>query len=183
MNFQSGDAGDLSVKALSRGSWPSSAHESRLWRDGVTSFSCSRTSPGLPLARNRVFRSRATAAPPSWRSCLPKPLLQRNEHLDVLGNVASKVQHQSPCMGNELRRPVHDLLQHRLDPSPLGRMTDRRDFAGEPQPPQQTQTVVSKRGQMKNGIVGVELARGQPLQIEVRLDSSEWNCSCMPWCA
>jgi hypothetical protein len=92
MNLQSGDAGDLSVKALSRGSWPSSAHESRLWRDGVTSFSCSGTSPGLPLARNRVFRSRATVAPPSWQSCLPKPLLQRNEHLDVLGNVASPAQ-------------------------------------------------------------------------------------------
>jgi hypothetical protein len=27
-------------------SWPSSTHESRLWRDGVTSFSCSGTSPG-----------------------------------------------------------------------------------------------------------------------------------------
>jgi len=40
--------------------------------------------------------------------------LQRNEHFDVFGNVAAKVQNQSPCMGNELRRPVHDLLQHRL---------------------------------------------------------------------
>jgi len=95
MNFHSSDAGDWSVKALSRGGWPSYAHESRPWRDGVTPFSCSGTSPGFPLARNRVFRSRATAAPPSWRSCLPKPLLQRNEHLDVLGNVAAKVQQQS----------------------------------------------------------------------------------------
>jgi len=37
------------------GSWPSSAHESRPWREGVTSFSCSRTSPGLPLARVREY--------------------------------------------------------------------------------------------------------------------------------
>jgi len=125
--------------------------------------------PGKTLGRQK-FRPRATAAPLSWRSCSQKPLLQRDEHLDVFGNVAAKVQHQFLRMRHKLRRAIHDLLQHRLQPPSLGRMTDRRNLARQAQLPQQAQTVVGKRPQAQHAIVGVELARGQPLQIEIRLD-------------
>jgi hypothetical protein len=59
MNFQSGDTGDLSAKALSRGSWPSSTNESRLWRDGVTSLlqdeslPSTGAEPGISVESNR----------------------------------------------------------------------------------------------------------------------------------
>ena len=36
-----------------------------------------------------------------------------HEHLRMAGEAPAKVQHESARMGHELRRPVHDLLQHR----------------------------------------------------------------------
>jgi hypothetical protein len=66
--------------------------------------------------------------------------------------------------------PVHHLLKHRFDPATLGRIPNRRNFTFEPQLAQQAQAVVGKRCQLKQHILEVELARGQPLEVQIDLD-------------
>lgn len=86
------------------------------------------------------------------------------------GHSTPEVQHQAPGEGDELRRLVNDLLQHRLYAPALGRMANRRDFAGQAQLPKEAQAVVGEGRQMQQTIVGVELARRQSLQIQVGLE-------------
>ncbi len=73
-------------------------------------------------------------------------------------------------MCHKLRRPVHDLLQHRLEPSALGRVANGRNLAGQAQLAKEAQAVVGECPQMQDHVVGVELARRQPFQIKVRFD-------------
>ena len=86
------------------------------------------------------------------------------------GHAAPEVQHQAAGVFDELRRAVHHLLQHRLDAPALGRVADRRELAGQPELADQAQAVVGERGQMHDRVVGVELARGQALEVQVGLD-------------
>ncbi len=83
----------------------------------------------------------------------------------------AEVENQLSGVRHKLRRPVHDPLEYRLQPPALGRMTDRRNLAGQAQLPDQAQAVVGKRAQMQDRVVGVEFPRGQSLQIEIGLDS------------
>ena len=136
---------------------------------GVTSLSRSKASHHLPRTKNRPVGLIASGLS-SWRRRSQQAILQRHKYLDVIGEVAPKVQHQAAGMFDELRCPVHDLLQYRLEPPALGRMANRRNLARQPQLAQEAQAVVRERRQVHDGIVGVELARGQALQIEIGLD-------------
>ncbi len=44
------------------------------------------------------------------------------------------------------------------------------DVAGQPELADQAQAVVGERGQMHDRVVGIELARGQALEVQVGLD-------------
>ena len=117
-----------------------STAESRCWRAGAMSFSASHAAVCLPSGRNEV-RHACKKAVSSWRGHSQQPFLQHEKHLCVRSHAATEVQHQTPGVRHELRRPVHDLLQHRLQAPALGRMADRRNFAGQAQLPEQTQAV------------------------------------------
>ena len=139
--------------------------KSRHWGDGVSALFCSRTKRSLPLGRNQVRQRSVVVSVSSRRCCPEQTLLQGHEHLGVRCHAAAEVQHQAAGMRHKLGRPDHDLLQHRFQPSTLGRMPDRRNLARQSQLPQEAQAVVGKRRQMHDGVVGVELAGGQTFQI------------------
>lgn len=64
---------------------------------------------------------------------------------------------------------IDDFLHHRLEPTALGRMPRWRVFAQQRVLADQAQAVVGQHRQTEHGIVGVELARGQTLQVEIGL--------------
>lgn len=97
-------------------------------------------------------------------------LLQGYEHLHMGRKTLSKIQHQAADMGYELRRPIHDFLQHGLDAPALGRMPDRCDLAGRTQLSLQARAVGDERRQMQQAVVGIELAGRQPFQVQVGLE-------------
>ncbi|MDF9393191.1 MULTISPECIES: hypothetical protein [Methylococcus] len=97
----------------------------------------------------------------------------RHQHLDVPGEVAAEVGHRAMGVFGELRRPVPDLLSHRLEPSSFGRMANRRNLVGQAQLAQKTPAVEDEGSRVRNGIVGVELARGQASLLLFRLDQPD----------
>jgi hypothetical protein len=145
-----------------------SAGQRRLSDGPVRAFCCSQPRASLPAHRHPHLRP--TPWTGSRRRGLHQAILNGGEHLRMGGHATPEVQHQAPGVGDELRRPVHDFLQHRLDAPALGRMADRRDLAGQAQLPKETQAVVGEGRQMQQTIVGVELARRQPLQVQVGLE-------------
>ena len=72
------------------------------------------------------------------------------------GNPPAEVQHQTPRMRHELGGAVHDFLQYGAYPPPLGRVTDRRDVAGQAELTDEAQAVVGKGGQLQDGVVGIK---------------------------
>lgn len=65
---------------------------------------------------------------------------------------------------------MDEFLQHGAYPAPLCRVADRAQFAGHAELPHQPQDVVGQLSQMQDQVVGGELSRGQPLQVEIGLD-------------
>lgn len=58
---------------------------------------------------------------------------------------------------------VHELLHHRLDPSPLGRMPHGRHLSQESHLPDSSQDIVGQSSKSENESIGFELSRGKPL--------------------
>lgn len=139
------------------------------WRFGINPFSGLRAQGSLRLFRNAPV-NRVSDLRTSSRSCRQQSVLQHPEHLGVRRDATTEVQNPASGMRDELRRPVHDLLQHRLDPAALGRMPNRCDVSGQTQLPQQAQAVVGKRRQVQQRVIGVELPGGQPFQVQVGLE-------------
>ncbi len=92
--------------------------------------------------------------------------LQLHEEVGVHSDPPTKIQDDFTGMFDHSGGPIHDLLQYRLQSPALGGVSNGRNLSGQSQLPQQTQTVVSKRSQMHDGIVGVEFTRGQTLQVQ-----------------
>jgi hypothetical protein len=124
--------------------------------------------PFLPRGLPEAHRGRSRAV--SWTSRRQQSRLNMGEDRHDVTCAGAKVEEQVPRPGDELRPPVHDFLQYGLQATTHGRMSDRRQFADQPQLADQTQTVVGEHRDMQHRIVGIELARGQSFQIEVGLD-------------
>jgi hypothetical protein len=115
---------------------------SRAYGGCATSFSCSHAAVALSPQRNGLDSENSAVGFASRRSHRAQSRLHRGEHLHMRGDAASEVQHQAAGVFDELRRTVHHLLQHCLDASALGRVTDRRELAGQPELADQAQAVV-----------------------------------------
>ena len=122
----------------------------------------------------------------SWTSRRQQPFLHVRKYRHDMARAGPKVQHQTTCTADKLRRPVHPLLQHRLEPSASpkgtscgasGRMLHRREFPGQPQLPDQPQAVVGEPAdvqQLVSNFPDGKRSRSRSVWI------SEWNCSCVP---
>ena len=71
-----------------------------------------------------------------------------------------EIEHPAPSFADEVGGPNHQLLQHRLEPPPLGRVAYRGEFAGQSQLANEPQAVVGEHAQMQDEVVAVELAAG-----------------------
>ena len=67
-------------------------------------------------------------------------------------------------------RQIHQLLHDRSQPPTLRRVAHRRDRSREPEQTDPAQDVVGEAGQAQHQIIGVELARRQPLNVEISLE-------------
>lgn len=86
-----------------------------------------------------------------------------------------QAQDELASMLNEACSFVDHFLQHRLDAPALGRVTYGRILAGQTTLADQTQDVHRQRSQLAHQVVRVELARGQPSEIQVAF---ELACEC-----
>ncbi len=71
-------------------------------------------------------------------------------------DLPAEVQHQTPRMRHELGGSVHDFLQDGTNAAAFGRMSDRREVAGQAKLSHQEQAVVGKDGQLQDGIIGIK---------------------------
>jgi PAS domain S-box-containing protein len=162
-----------SIFPLQGGQIPPGQHR-KAWRSGAMScpdplsLSARQGYPFLPRGLPEAHRGRSRAV--SWTSRRQQSRLNMGEDRHDVTCAGAKVEEQVPRPGDELRPPVHDFLQYGLQATTHGRMSDRRQFADQPQLADQTQTVVGEHRDMQHRIVGIELARGQSFQIEVGLD-------------
>ena len=84
--------------------------------------------------------------------------------------IRAQPEHQPAARLDEPASAVDQLLDDRLQASALGGVAHRRILAQQPALAHQVQDVHRQCRQLAHQVVGVELARGQPLQIEVGLE-------------
>jgi len=87
--------------------------------------------------------------------------------------MAAKVQNHAARIRGNLRAHTDHFLDHRLQAPTLGPMAHRRIFTQQGQLTEQAQHVLGHASQGQHAIVGSELAQGQPLQIQIRLEFTE----------
>ena len=84
--------------------------------------------------------------------------------------VRAQPQDQAAPRCDESPGSVDQFLNHRLQAPSLGRMTNRPVVAQQPALPDQAKDVHGQTRELANQVIGVELARRKPLQIEVSLE-------------
>jgi hypothetical protein len=104
-----------------------------------------------------------------WRAGSQQSLLQRHEHLDMIGDGPTKVQREPARMRHLLGRPAHDLLQHRFDSAALGRMPNRCNLTNEARPAQRVRLdQCARRFGFGHPSVFLLCLRGVPLGDDVK---------------
>lgn len=110
MNFERSPLGfalaSADPGAIRSGFWGKSA----LLMPSVSPFLAPCASLPLPGDRNPRFEGSRVGLPSSRGRRGHQPVLKRHEHIHVRRHATTEVQDQAAGMGDELRRPVHDLL-------------------------------------------------------------------------
>lgn len=92
--------------------------------------------------------------------------------LEGLGRaiIGAQSEDDAPAMLDEAPGAVDEFLHHGLDAPALGRMAYRRIGPQQSGLSHQAKNVHGQRRELAHQVIGIELARGQPLQIEVGLE-------------
>ena len=82
--------------------------------------------------------------------------------------MTAEEQLQATAGFDQPRRQIHELLHHRFDPSPLGRMPHRGHLSEKPHLPDSSQDIVGESPKGQDQGIGFELSRGKPLHVHIR---------------
>ena len=85
-------------------------------------------------------------------------MVYRSERF-IAGTQSTEAQRQPPSAVDQPGRQVHQLLNHRLQPTPLGRVANRGDLSEQSNEADPTQDVVGEGAHSQHQVIGVELAR------------------------
>ena len=128
----------------------------------VRAYSCLGPADTIDFQWRDIFGGTA------WLRCVEfsvMPLKHRKGRVTL-----TQTQDPAPGMMNHARGLEHQLLHHRLDTSTLGLVAHRRIGLVQGVLSNQAQQVHRHCGQLAHQIVGIELARGQTLQVHIGLE-------------